>query len=391
MRNSPIRTVSRPVWTLLAVMLSTPAFSQQVPTSAFDLKLTFDPASSLFFDLNGQGSYNIRNAVGTGEAQIFNGYIAVEALQLQFDAFVCSPLATCTNYSWRHFTANIPPFVAPVTVDPISGGARVNAIVPVPGATVQIANGSAQPLVSPGLEFDYVGPPTVDAPLTSYDFVFEFNSPELGTLIAVDLASSQFQQSAISFNLSNAATAGSTLWFNSNAQLKDIADGTTISLRHSFLTIGQSGYTVPDADIVFSSGAQCSSTRFDGVRNRWITTVPLDGDDEVFLDGIAVPVPVAIPKNTKAAWNTTVYSTFPVSFNWKGGAAAFSSFSTDYNALLVKPSHQSACNFNNGDHGGTPEAYPVAIPGGTGGGGSNRTGGFSGTQPAVVIFLKTLP
>jgi len=53
--------------------------------------------------------------------------------------------------------------------------------------------------------------------------------------------------------------------------------------------------------------------------------------------------------------------------------------------LNVKPTHQNACNVNNGDHAGTPEnpAYQQCVTGGaTGGGGSNFTGSWSGTVSA---------
>ena len=50
--------------------------------------------------------------------------------------------------------------------------------------------------------------------------------------------------------------------------------------------------------------------------------------------------------------------------------------------LNLKPTHTNACNVNNGDHAGTPEAkaFQQCVTGGArGGGGSNFTGSWSGT------------
>jgi len=68
---------------------------------------------------------------------------------------------------------------------------------------------------------------------------------------------------------------------------------------------------------------------------------------------------------------------------WKWGAAVYTYFTTDYNALQVKASHQNACGVNNSDHAGTPEGTDTStgesfkgfvIGGARGGGGSNFTG-----------------
>jgi len=77
-----------------------------------------------------------------------------------------------------------------------------------------------------------------------------------------------------------------------------------------------------------------------------------------------------------------------VSVKWKWGAAVYSTFSADYNALAVKATHQNACGITNGDHAGTPEGTDTSsgepfkkfvIGGARGGGGSNFTGSWSGT------------
>jgi hypothetical protein len=77
-----------------------------------------------------------------------------------------------------------------------------------------------------------------------------------------------------------------------------------------------------------------------------------------------------------------------VSIQWKWGAAVYSTFTTDYNALAVKSGHQTACGQKNGDHAGTPEGInnsdqpwkQFVLGGARGGGGSNWTGSWSSTQ-----------
>src|ERR1700739_4212860 len=66
---------------------------------------------------------------------------------------------------------------------------------------------------------------------------------------------------------------------------------------------------------------------------------------------------------------------------WQWAAASFSSFSTDYSAIGVKPvDDNKASQYQNSDHAGTPESYEAYVVGGaTGGGGSNYTGSYSGT------------
>jgi hypothetical protein len=124
--------------------------------------------------------------------------------------------------------------------------------------------------------------------------------------------------------------------------------------------------------------------------NTWITTVPVGGDDEILLSGLAVPVPSSgMQGGGNVSWSGTFSSNVPgVSIDWKWGAAAYSSFTTDYNALAVKSGHQTACGQGKADHAGTPEGFnndnqpwkKFVTGGARGGGGSNWTGSWSGTQ-----------
>jgi hypothetical protein len=117
-----------------------------------------------------------------------------------------------------------------------------------------------------------------------------------------------------------------------------------------------------------------------------MTTVPVSGSDEIFLSGLSYPVPASgLPGSINPVdWTESFSSnTSGVSIQWKWGAAVFSSFSTDYNSLGVKPTHQNACLYNHGDHAGSPENFPQAVGGARGGGAANTTGSWSGTLSAT--------
>jgi len=182
---------------------------------------------------------------------------------------------------------------------------------------------------------------------------------------------------------------GNFIWFNANFTAKGIpSSGATISFTNSTIQLGDTGQTlaVPDAQITFSSSASCASTTFDSISNTWMTTVPIAGSDEIFLDGLAFLLPGGFrgPSAARSSGKAVSAATFPASpCNGKWGAAVYTHFTTDYNALQVKASHQNACGVNNSDHAGTPEGTDTStgesfkgfvIGGARGGGGSNFTG-----------------
>jgi hypothetical protein len=190
---------------------------------------------------------------------------------------------------------------------------------------------------------------------------------------------------------------GDYVWFNANFTATGIpSSGATVTLKSSTISFTEGGtqyqLAVPNAQIVFSPGATCSSTTFNTMTNTWTTTVPVKGDDEIFLSGLAWPVPIGglaggiNPVSWEGTFSTN--GTPGVSIQWKWGAAVYSSFTTNYNALAVKAGHQTACGQNNGDHAGTPEGFNnkdqpwkrLVLGGARGGGGSNWTGSWSGTQ-----------
>jgi uncharacterized repeat protein (TIGR01451 family) len=183
-----------------------------------------------------------------------------------------------------------------------------------------------------------------------------------------------------------AIPAGYYVWFNSNLSAKGMKDGTSITFSNQKISFTSNGtpynLSVPNGVIRFSASATCATTSFNATLNRWETTVPLAGSDEIFISGLAFPVPASFQKGINPVnWTGTMSTSTPgVQISWKWAAAAYSQFSPDYNQLGVKPTHTAACSYANSDHAGTPELWKKNVVGGArGGGGSNFTGSWSGT------------
>ena len=212
------------------------------------------------------------------------------------------------------------------------------------------------------------------------------------------------QQSATNSSNFNGTSvpAGTYIWFNAHFKANNVpSGGVTIDFTNGNIsfTAGGTPYSlaVPKAKITFSSSTTCSSTTFDTATGTWVTKVPISGDDEIFLTGLAWPVPTgglpggANPVNFSGTYSSE--SSAPgLSIEMQWSAAAYSTFTTDYNALQIKAGHQTACGPSNGDHAGTPEGVNSSntpwkkylVGGPRGGGGSNFTGSWSGTLNITI-------
>lgn len=182
--------------------------------------------------------------------------------------------------------------------------------------------------------------------------------------------------------------SGDYIWFNANFTASGIpSTGATISFQGSTINFENTTLTVPNAQIMFSTSVNCATTSFSN--NLWTTIVPISGSDEIFLSGLAFLVPSGgLPGGINpVTWTGTFTSNKPgVSVNWKWGAAVYTTFSTDYNFLGVKPTHSNSCSYHNSDHAGTPENFKSFVTGGArGGGGSNFTGSWSGTVSVIPV------
>src|SRR5262249_10288061 len=103
-----------------------------------------------------------------------------------------------------------------------------------------------------------------------------------------------------------------------------------------------------------------------------------------FLSGLAFPVPSGgLPGGINpVTWSGNLIDTAPnLSVNWQWAAAVYKTFSSNNNALNVKPLDVATGQYPNSDHAGTPEADKPSAPAGAGGGGgSNYPGGYSGPK-----------
>lgn len=185
------------------------------------------------------------------------------------------------------------------------------------------------------------------------------------------------------------------IWFNANFSATGIpSSGTKVYFRQSTIHfVADQGYSliVPNAQITFDPTVTCATTSFDPVSDTFFTTVPVTGSDEIFLTGRAFLVPATFSNvggkvSGSVVWQGTLGSDDPgVTVGWKWGAAVYSTFSTDYNALQILPAHGNSCTSGGGDHAGTPESFKQYVVGGArGGGGSNYTGSWSGTQTVSI-------
>jgi hypothetical protein len=180
------------------------------------------------------------------------------------------------------------------------------------------------------------------------------------------------------------------MWFSAVLQVEglDPTKKTTVSFTGSKIQSPDFSFTAPDATVTFDPSATTATTMFTG--GKWVTTVPSSGlSGKVFLDGVALEAPIGgLPGGIHpVTWSGTFSSsTTGLKTKWQWGAAVYTKFSKDYNALGVKPvDDKKASAYKNSDHAGTPENFKSFVIGGaTGGGAANYTGSYSGTGSCPV-------
>jgi hypothetical protein len=215
--------------------------------------------------------------------------------------------------------------------------------------------------------------------------------------LAASTAHAQSCSSANGSNFNGTAIAGGDfVWFNAVAKVKGIDPSTTTSVGFSGSTIsftaGATTYqlNVPDSLITFSPSVTEATTSFDGV--SWNTVVPASFSKSIFLDGLSFQVPAGGLSGgiNPVTWSGTFASTVQgVTVEWQWAAAVYTQFSTDDTVLGVKPVDGGQSNpYGNSDHAGTPEGFKQFVTGGArGGGGSNWTGSYSGTDAVVACTI----
>lgn len=211
---------------------------------------------------------------------------------------------------------------------------------------------------------------------------------------------------AANFN-GTAVPSGDDLWFSAVTKVSGLGSSpVNIFISNSTIAFTVNGTTttvsVPNVILTFDPNATTATTTFNVGLNQWHTVVPSSGlAGNVFLDGVPLPLPNGLPGGIKnVTWSASFATDTPgIHLNWQWAAAAYSSLdlncsldppgAVDLNCLGVKPvDDNKASQYQNSDHAGTPENSKANVVGGaTGGGGSNFTGGLSGTKsvtPTVV-------
>jgi hypothetical protein len=191
--------------------------------------------------------------------------------------------------------------------------------------------------------------------------------------------------------------AGDTLWFDGSLKVSGLGHATTVNLSVTnqaiTFTAGGTNYNVdvPDSNVTLSSSTKVATTAYDAGSDSWTTNLPLSFGGNAFLGGAALPLSVNLPGGIQAVTWSGEFSTDTagVTVNWQWGAAVYTVFNSDYNALNVKPldGGGTVTPYNNSDRAGTPEAYKSSVvAGATGNGGNNWTGNLSpgkGVTPTV--------
>jgi streptogramin lyase len=206
--------------------------------------------------------------------------------------------------------------------------------------------------------------------------------------------------SSISSNFNGTAiAAGSTIWFSSVMKVSGVGSSpVTLKLTNSTISFTADGtpYTVavPNSAVTITPGPGNATLSF---ADGWTENVAYPFSGNVLLNAVQFPVNVNVPGGIQnVTWsNHFTSSQSGVSVQWAWSAAVYKQFSTDYNALGVKPvDANNTSQYLSSDHAGTPENYKSDVTGGaTGGGGSNFTGGLSGTasiQPCSLASATTL-
>ena len=149
---------------------------------------------------------------------------------------------------------------------------------------------------------------------------------------------------------------------------------------------------VPDAKVTFDAGAPVATTVFNTGTNTWETVSQPALAGNTFLSGLAFQVPVNFSGGINpVTWSGTFSSdTSGITFHWQWAAAVYTTFSTNYNALGVKPVDDNMASiYQNSDHAGTPENFKAFVTGGArGGGGSNFTGSLSATASVSCLCMN---
>jgi hypothetical protein len=141
---------------------------------------------------------------------------------------------------------------------------------------------------------------------------------------------------------------------------------------------------VPRAVITFDANVTSATTTFDTVGNQWVTEVPFNFNQDVFMAGVMLPVVDRLPgKIEPVTWSASFSSDAArVRLQWEWAAAVYTKCDTGLADLGVKPVDGNARNpYPNADGAGTPETIKrFVVRGARGNGEPDYTGSRTGKQ-----------
>ena len=158
-------------------------------------------------------------------------------------------------------------------------------------------------------------------------------------------------------------SSGDYTWFKKTIKVTGQEEGTCIFFDNPSLKIkGAGSFRAPEGLIEFRKDIDCSTTKFQRRRERWVTTVPVTCSDEIFVTGLALQG-IELTRDLKVSWKGNLNATTPnLRITENSDATVYKNFSKDYGILNVKATRHSACGNNgqfieNKDSAGTPEAF----------------------------------
>lgn len=172
---------------------------------------------------------------------------------------------------------------------------------------------------------------------------------------------------------------GRWIWFSSVISAR-AAYNDEILVRDAkvqFVT-GRRTFDIPIPNMrLYIHGYRQPRLHWHGYGNSWVELAPRRHRGEIFATGRPYKTQNFIGTNVKnVTWSARFYALHPTQkFSWQWGAAVYSQLSNNPRALRVKPTR-----FYNGkaDPAGTPLNFmSYLLPGGTGNGGKEYTGGLS--------------
>lgn len=185
-----------------------------------------------------------------------------------------------------------------------------------------------------------------------------------------------------------AIAKGDWIWFSSVTSFPGNNSDLKISMRQSKITFtaGSTKYVVhgPAMRLRIGPGLSFTSEKrsHHHPRGRFLLDAPLGTAGNDLLNAIAYQVPADLPGGIKnVTWSAKFYTRSTIkAMHWQWGAAVYTQLTSDYANIGVKPLDDNHYPPYSSDHAGTPENFTQYLTAGaTGGGGSNYTGGYSGT------------